>query len=413
MTRRARTLAALGAALGAALLLASATAARAQDTTPQELRESQLRLERIKKEREELQREMATLRSRVSDVSSQLVNIERQVAASADVLKELEFQSAALTVSVDSTTRQLLRARDRLRERRVVLRHRLRSIYKRGPLHTARVLLGAESFADLLNRYKYLHLIALYDRTLVQEVGRLERELTVRERELSGGLAQLEYLREEKQGEFDQLRALESEQERTLRSFRQRAQQAEGRLAQLARDEARLTNLVAELERKRIEEERRRAVAGARPAPAGTITTRALGALDWPVDGELVYRFGPQRRPNGVVLRWNGIGIAAQAGSPVRAVEGGTVVMAGPFEGYGPTVMISHGAGYYTLYLYLQAINVREGQKIEPRQVVGTVGGEKTPEGAHIEFQVRAPTRSGGIPEPVDPLDWLRRRGGR
>jgi septal ring factor EnvC (AmiA/AmiB activator) len=409
MTRRARTL----ASLGAALLLASATAAPAQDATPKELRESQLRLERIKKEREELQREMATLRSRVHDVSSQLVNIERQVSASADVLKELEFQSAALTVSVDSTTRQLLRARDRLRERRVVLRHRLRSIYKRGPLHTARVLLGAESFADLLNRYKYLHLIALYDRSLVQEVGRLERELTARERELSGGLAQLEQLRDEKQGEFDQLRALESEQERTLRSFRQREKQAEGRLAQLARDEARLTNLVAELERKRIEEERRRAVAGARPAPTGTITTRALGALDWPVDGELVYRFGPQRRPNGVVLRWNGIGIAAQAGSPVRAVEGGTVVMAGPFEGYGPTVMISHGAGYYTLYLYLQAINVREGQKIEARQVVGTVGGEKTPEGAHIEFQVRAPTRSNGIPEPVDPLDWLRRRGGR
>jgi septal ring factor EnvC (AmiA/AmiB activator) len=409
MTRRARTL----ASFGAALLLASATTARAQDATPKELRESQLRLERIRKEREDLQREMATLRSRVNDVSGQLVNIERQVAASADVLKELDFQSAALSVSVDSTTRQLLRARDRLRERRVVLRHRLRSIYKRGPLHTARVLLGAESFADLLNRYKYLHLIALYDRTLVQDVGRLERELTVRERELSGGLAQLEHLREEKKGEFDQLRALESEQERTLRSFRQRAQQAEGRLAQLARDEARLTNLVAELERKRIEEERRRAVAGARPAPAGTITTRALGALDWPVDGELVYRFGPQRRPNGVVLRWNGVGIAAQVGSPVRAVEGGTVVMAGPFEGYGPTVMISHGAGYYTLYLYLQAINVREGQKIEARQVVGTVGGEKTPEGAHIEFQVRAPTKSGGIPEPVDPLDWLRRRGAR
>jgi septal ring factor EnvC (AmiA/AmiB activator) len=97
----------------------------------------------------------------------------------------------------------------------------------------------------------------------------------------------------------------------------------------------------------------------------------------------------------------------------VRAVEAGTVVMAGPFEGYGPTVMLSHGGGYYTLYLYLRDIHVREGQAIANGQVIGTVGGDRTPEGPHIEFQVRAPSRSGGLPEPVDPLVWLRARSGR
>jgi murein DD-endopeptidase MepM/ murein hydrolase activator NlpD len=43
-------------------------------------------------------------------------------------------------------------------------------------------------------------------------------------------------------------------------------------------------------------------------------------------------------------------------------------------------------------------------------QVVGTVGGEQTAEGAHIEFQVRVPM--GGGSEPVDPLAWLRGRAG-
>ena len=53
----------------------------------------------------------------------------------------------------------------------------------------------------------------------------------------------------------------------------------------------------------------------------------------------------------------------------------------------------------------------REGQSILAGQVIGTVGGERTPQGAHIEFQVRAPVR-GTIPEPVDPLAWLTRRSG-
>src|SRR5690606_27239532 len=105
-------------------------------------------------------------------------------------------------------------------------------------------------------------------------------------------------------------------------------------------------------------------------------------------------------------------GIASQPGTPVRAVEEGTVVMAGPFEGYGPTVMISHGAGYYTLYLYLASVAVQEGDRVAARQVIGTVGGEKTPEGPHIEFQVRAPVGRSGVPEPVDPLSWLRSRAG-
>ena len=394
-----------------AALLGAAWPAAAQEATRKELRDSQLRLEQIRKEREQLQQEMERLRSQVSDVSSRLVNIERQVAASASALRELEFQTTALAGSVDSTTRELVRTRDRLVERNVVLRDRLRSIYKRGPLHAARVLLSAESFSDLLNRYKYLHLITLHDRSLIREIGALERELAAKERQLTRDLAELQRLRAERLEEFAQLQTLEREQERTLQGIRQREREAQGRLQQLARDEARLTDLIAELERKRLEEERRRVVAGGRPDGEGTITTRALGALNWPVEGKLVYRFGPERRPNGVVLRWNGIGIAANPGTPVRAVEAGTVVMAGPFEGYGPSVMVSHGAGYYTLYLYLGAVHVREGQRVTAGQVIGTVGGERTPEGPHIEFQVRAPIRS-GVPEPVNPLDWLRARAG-
>ena len=123
------------------------------------------------------------------------------------------------------------------------------------------------------------------------------------------------------------------------------------------------------------------------------------------MDGRLLYPFGRQTQPNGTVLRWNGIGIAAAAGTPVRSVAAGTAVLAGPFEGYGPTVVLSHGGGYYSLYLYLDEIRVREGDAVTNGQVLGTVGGARTPQGPHMEFQIRSP---GG--EAVDPLGWLRRR---
>lgn len=186
------------------------------------------------------------------------------------------------------------------------------------------------------------------------------------------------------------------------------------RLETLEADEGRLTDLIGDLERQRMDQERRRA---ATPTPARNLEATPLsrndaGSLDWPVEGDVVYRFGRDRRADGTVLRWNGLGIGAPTGTPVKAVRPGRVVLAGPFEGYGPTVILSHGEGFYTLYLYLEEIGVVEGHDVEAGQVVGTVGGQNTPEGPHIEFQIRTPAEGSGVPRAQDPLQWLRGRGG-
>ncbi|MFW6206127.1 MAG: murein hydrolase activator EnvC family protein, partial [Gemmatimonadota bacterium] len=188
---------------------------------------------------------------------------------------------------------------------------------------------------------------------------------------------------------------------------RAQVNQAEGRIQQLEEDEQRLTQVVAALERERLEAERRRAAAGL-DAGSGTLDADALGQLPWPVEGELLYRFGPERRPNGVTLRRNGIGIAADPGAAVRAIRAGTVVVAEAMEGFGNGVVVSHGAGYYTLYLYLGEIRVREGQDVPAGQVVGTVGAGPE-EGPHLYLQIIAPV-SGDAPVPVDPLPWLEPR---
>ncbi|HET7275774.1 MAG TPA: peptidoglycan DD-metalloendopeptidase family protein [Longimicrobiaceae bacterium] len=404
------------ALLGLLMVLGAAGGASAQVSISGEISESQKRLEEIRRERERLRHEMTRIRSRVHDLASELDNLERQVETSASLLSELEYQTGQARLRIRENTRELISTEDHLAERKAILYRRLRDIYKRGPLQTAQVLLSAESFSDLLNRYKYLFLIARHDRLLVQEVAELERQIHLRETALRASLSRLEELQTEKAREYIQLANLREQQERTLGSARSEERTTAQRIEQLEQDEKRLVALLAELERRRIEAERlaaerrrREAAAGravtAEPA-AATLTTADLGSLAWPVEGNLLYNFGRETQPNGTVIRWNGIGIAAAAGTPVTSVEAGTVVMAGPFEGYGPTVVLSHGGGYYSLYLYLGRTSVAEGAVIAKGATVGTVGGELTPEGAHVEFQIRAP---GG--QAVDPLAWLRNRG--
>lgn len=404
--RRSRSIArvvATGVAVG--LLGVLPGPGRAQDPSDvrREIVESQRRLEQIRTERQRLEQEMGDVRNRVQDISAELVNVERRLSTTRSVLAEVEFQVEATAAQIEETTRNLLRARERMAESQAILHRRLRDIYKMGPLHTVQVLLGASSFTDLINRYRYLQRIAQFDRSLVDRVRELEAELLLVNEELQARMAQLGVLRRDRLSEVAELRSVESQRQATLQQFRTREQATASRLQELERDERRLTSLIDDLEVRRRELEARSAA----PAAAATLTTADAGRLDWPLEGRLIYRFGREQRPNGTVLRWNGLGIAAPTGTPVRAVRAGRVVMAGPFEGYGPTVVLSHGDGVYTLYLYLEEIGVVEGRDVQAGQVVGTVGGADTPEGPHLEFQIRAPV-GGGTPQAQDPLGWLR-----
>ncbi|HET7460684.1 MAG TPA: peptidoglycan DD-metalloendopeptidase family protein [Longimicrobium sp.] len=427
---RARVRAAVTVAIVAALPLAAIAQQGRQRSPDSQISESQRRLQEIRAERSELRHELNGIRSRVHDVSAEIRNIQRQREVSASLLRELNFQMGETQRKIDETTEELLRTQDELAQKKALLNRRLRDIYKRGPLQTQEVLLTANSFADLLNRYKYLYLVARRDRELVGDVSELQHQLQLREQDLRRSYTDLTYLQNERAQEHAELGTMAAQRTSTLSTLRVHERSAVERIDELLRDERRLTSLVATLEARRRGEERRErdraaaaerernaARAAGRPAPAAatpttvaprpapTMTTADMGALSWPAQGTLVYRFGRALQTNGTAIRYNGIGIGAPAGSPVRAVEGGKVEMAAPFEGYGPTVVVSHGGGYYSLYLYLKDVQVQQGATIAKGQVIGTVGGEGTPEGSHVEFQIRTP---GG--EAVDPLAWLRSR---
>ena len=386
-------------ALHLVLLAASPLAAQqAQDTA---LQRSQARLAEIRREREQLQSEMDRLRGRVHSLSTELSNIERQVQISGRIVGELEIQVQAMGSQIDRTTTDLVVAEDALAEKRAILQHRLEQIYKRGPLYTVQVLLAAESFGDLLSRYKYLYLVSRQDRQLVADVEALRSRVA----EQRDGLLELRNTlsnrRDERAVETVRLRTLEQQREESLRRSQQEQRRMEQRMQQLARDEARINDIIANLERRR-----RAAEAAARtPATPSRIRTADLGRLDWPVDGEIVYNFGRQPGPGGTTIRWNGVGIAAPVGTPVRSIAAGTVRVAQQLGTYGLSVIVDHGGGNYSLYGQLQSADVRVGQAIERGQVVGRTGGANSDEGPHLHFEVRG---QGG--QAQDPVQWLRRR---
>jgi murein hydrolase activator len=362
------------------------------------MQDNQRRLEGIRRERSEVEQELARLRGQVHSLSDEIANLDRQKQTTNSIVNELDRQITGLGGQIDQITVDLLIAQDALLEKRAVLERRLVDIYKRGALYSWQVLFAAESFGDLLSRYKYLYLVSRQDRLLTNDMHKL-RDRVARQRQLLVDSREtLARRRRERADELDRYLTLERTRQDNLRETRRSAREAEQRLSRLERDERSLNDRIEALERDRRDAEARGVNAG-----AGAISTADLGGLDWPVDGAIIYPFGTTTGPNNTRIPRHGIGIRAAVGTPVRAVASGTVSLAGPLGLYLTSVLVDHGGGYYTFYAYLNDATVRQGDRVIRGQVIGHVGGETSDEGAHLHFEIRG---QGGI--ALDPGNWLR-----
>jgi septal ring factor EnvC (AmiA/AmiB activator) len=366
----------------------------------QQLRDNQQRLETIRRERSDVEQELERLRTQAHSISDELANIERQKETTNRIVNELDRQINGLSDQLDKTTVDLLLAQNALAEKRAVLERRLVDIYKRGPLYGYQVLLAAESFGDLLSRYKYLYLVSRQDRLLANDMSKLQRRIGRERQTLVDARDALGRRKSERTDELDRYLTLERERQASLRETRRSAREAQQRLSELERDEKSLNDRITALERARREAEAR----GAATA-AAAITTADLGQLDWPVEGRIVYQFGTATGPNNTRIPWHGIGIAAPVGTPVRAIAGGSVSLAGPLGTYLTSVLIDHGGGYYSFYGYLSDATVTQGERVVKGQLVGHVGGGSSSQGPHLHFEIRG---QGGI--ALDPVNWLRTR---
>ena len=386
------------------ILLATSATPPIHLSAQTDLDDSRRRLDEVRRERERLELERIRLQGQVHDLGQELDNLERQRQSTNRIVNELESQIGGLNGHVDRASADLALAQDNLGEKRAVLQRRLSEIYKRGRLYTFEVLVAAQSFGDLLSRYKYLYLQSRQDRALVVDVEKLKGQVERRRGEIMQVRSQLDRSREEREAELQRYGRLVEERAQRLRETRRTARTTEQQLTQLERDEARLNDILAELERARREAARSPRPGGT--APAASLTTADIGKLDWPVEGPIVHRFGSEHLSSGAVIRWNGISIGAPVGTPVKTVEGGSVErVLEAFGTYGLTVIIAHGNGYHSVYMHLNEAKVAAGEKVLRGQVIGTVGGENTDEGPHLQFEIRG---EGGI--ALDPSDWLKRR---
>lgn len=380
---RWRSAAALALLLAALLALAPMAPVAAQASTTAADREREL--EEIRLEITRLQARLGELRHQAADLSAQVertgLELELQEKRIAEAVAARDLSAARRSASAASVAA----LESQLEGVRAELRGRMLTLYRLGRPGYLRLFLSLEPGRNLLPAIRQLRFLARRDADLtnryVEARARLalERdELAVQEREAQSWVAR----EEERRHELDKMRR---DQTALLARFEGESRRLESRAGVLAERERRLSNFLDFL------------YGRADPILSGRPIRDFRGLLERPVPGRILEPFGPRLDPRyGTRTPHHGVDFATSRGEPVHAVYSGQVAFAAPFEGYGPTVILQHSGGVFTLYAGLGRLQVARGDVVALRQVLGEAADR-------LYFEVRVDNR------PEDPLAWTRR----
>ncbi len=109
-----------------------------------------------------------------------------------------------------------------------------------------------------------------------------------------------------------------------------------------------------------------------------------------PLHGKITGRFGSRRVINGQPRRpHSGEDIAAPTGTPVRAMNTGTVAATMDHFFSGKGVILNHGVGLFSMYFHLSEIGVKPGQFLQKGEALGKVGSTGRATGPHLHWGIR------------------------
>lgn len=127
--------------------------------------------------------------------------------------------------------------------------------------------------------------------------------------------------------------------------------------------------------------------------------TASYGSYIWPAEGVISSGFG--YRTGFGSDNHQGLDIAGSYGEDIVAADGGEVILAESYSGYGLMIQIRHDNGDITYYGHCSKLLVKAGERVYQGQVIAQMGATGVANGVHCHFELRVNN------EPVDPTDYL------
>ena len=234
-------------------------------------------------------------------------------------------------------------------------------------------LMSSDSFQQLVRRARYLQEFAHYRQLQVDRIRNTQAEIDTQNELLQANKHDKLTALDAKKREQDKLKRDERKQQTMLNQLKSKEKDLSKQLKAQQKKVAELNKKIDDLVRQQAEKASKTAMTKEQQLLAGGFEANK-GRLPWPVEkGMISSHFGKQQHPlyEHVIMENKGINIQTTAGAKARAVYKGEVTSCFMVNGT-YAVIIQHG-NYRTVYSNLIKINIKQGDQVETKQVIGTI----------------------------------------
>jgi len=335
---------------------------------------------------------------KVSNLSEEISLLERLV-------KEIDKEEKLLVADIYQTENQILKSEIELDTLRTRYARRINKIYKKGQLTNLEKIFSSTSWRQAIYRSKYLKIIAEIDQKTYKTIKSLLVEIGKQKLNLEAALRKKRRLKRDRSQTLTLVQNKRRKEQRALIKIRQSQKDLKTFLIEKEAGVKQLKIIINKIRDDINRSEREAKIRQQQQILQSKEFPKLKGQLEWPAKGRVITKFGRQWNPKLKTTTENpGIDIKGKPGSEIRTVLGGIVTTITFIRGFGTTIIIDHGNGFYTVYSHVSKVEINEDIQVRGGDVIAYMGDSSSVNGAQLHFEIW------GQGKKLDPEKWLKKK---
>tara|TARA_B100001027_G_scaffold40875_1_gene25955 strand:+ start:2118 stop:3314 length:1197 start_codon:yes stop_codon:yes gene_type:complete len=356
----------------------------------------------LKTEINQLRLKIKTAESRERSASTRISSLDEEISLTAKLIRSLKSEEEKTRKRILQLKSEILKNENELESLRARYKKRIVNSYRKGRLTDLEKVFSSTTWRQAIYRTQYLKIISDIEKKLTNQIESLLIQISQQKLELEAVLRNNLKLVRDKQQQISSYRDMRIDREKELNRIRNDKKALSNYIEEKEAGIIQLESIIKKVLEDKARFERELRIRKQQEA-LKTKSFKALkGQLPWPAEGRIIAKFGRQWNSKLKTTTENpGIDIKGQPGSPIRTVLGGVVTTITYIRGYGTTIIVDHGGGFYTVYSHVTNIQTVVDGQVRNGDIIAYMGDSGSINGSKLHFEIW------GKGQKLDPEKWL------
>ena len=370
-----------------------------------ELRYQNKAINALKNEIEQLRSKIKKTESRERSTARRISSLDEEIALTSRLVQSLKREEKKTRSRITRFKEDLLKNENELEILRVRYEQRVVNSYLKGRITDLERVFSSTTWRQAMYRTHYLKIISDIEKKMTKQIEKLLIGISQQKLELEAALRENLILKRDKEKQMSSYRNMRINREQELSRIRFDKKALALYVNEKEAGLKQLENIIKKILEDRARFEREERIRQQQQALKTKSFSALKGRLPWPANGRIIAKFGRQWNPKLKTTTENpGIDIKGQPGSAIRAIIGGVVTTITYIRGYGTTIIIDHGGGFYTVYSHVTNIQINVDSEVRNGDVIAYMGDSGSINGSKLHFEIW------GKGQKLNPELWLSKK---